>query len=381
MDEQIKKQIFDIVGKSQKIFIALPKNPNGDTLGSGLAFAAFLRKLNKEVDVFSEKEDFGNLSFLPHIDQIKHEVVLPKSFVVSVSTANTKLEEISYHPVGDDKVNIYLKPKAGEFKAEDVTFGDGVSGYDLIVMIDVPSLEHLGNLYTKNTEIFFNTSKINIDNHINNENYGNINLVDITASSSAEILLDLLKAYEENLIDEDIATLLLTGIIAETNSFQLAQTTPNSFMKASELISYGAKQQEIVHHLFKTRDLSVLKLWGRAMARIKALTEYETLFTVVGKQDIEKSSASESDLYQVFLEFVNNVADIRLLFFVAERDTDMEMYIHAHPNVKLDEVVNFFGGEVIAPSTGRVVITGKEITDVENILVEGLKKLRPSLGL
>ncbi len=380
MQTQEQQKLFEIIANSSRILVALPANPNGDTLGSSLALAEFLRKLNKEADVYCQKGDFGNLSFLPGIEQVRHDIILPKSFVITVGTEHAKLDELSYD-IAPEKINIYLKPKKGNFLPDDVSFSSEVAGYNLIVCVDTPSLELLGELYEKNAELFFQTPKVNIDNHINNENYGNINLVDVTAASTSEILLGLLKNYEASLIDENIATNLLAGIIAETNSFQHNKTTPSSFTSASELIAYGARQQEIIKHLFKTKELPVLKLWGRAMARIKTLPEFNSIFSVVGIQDIEKSGAGEADLLKVAEDFAVNIQDAKLVFFIAERSQGVEMFISSNPNIKLKELMQHFGGAVVGDNLVRAFIPNQPIITVEALLLETLQKLKPRLGL
>ena len=88
-----------------------------------------------------------------------------------------------------------------------------------------------------------------------------------------------------NLIDEDIATLLLTGIITDTGSFQNANTTPKSFAVAAQLISYGARQQEIIQHIYKTKQLSQLKLWGRILSKIQTDDSHKIVWSVVTQQD------------------------------------------------------------------------------------------------
>ncbi len=374
------RQLFETITKAQKILIPLPSKPNGDALGSALALNQFLSKLNKEVAIVCEDAVASNLSFLPGFEQVKKTIDLPKNFVISVSTAQAKLEELSYRAFAD-KVNIYLKPKNGNYSDKDVTFGEDVSPYDLIICIDTPSLEQLGELYAKNADIFFQTTKINIDNHIDNENYGNINCVDVTASSTAEILLRLLKEYEVNLIDQSIATALLTGIIFETNSFQHTSTTPQAFLSASELIGYGADQQAIIRFLFKTKEFSVLKLWGRAMARIATLPEFGAIYSVLTLQDIQRSGASEQDVFKVMQEFVVNVSDFKLLFLIVERNSDLDLYVHSNPNIKLDEVVNFFGGKVIATQIGKAALHNQNINNANSILIEALGKLKSRVGL
>jgi len=376
-----QKQFFDAVGKSYKILIALPKNPNADTIGSALALAAFLKKLNKEVDIFCQQRDFTALAFLPGIDTIKSQISFPETFVISVRTERAKLDEISYHPdAAGQKVDIHLKPKSGTFSKEDISFGKEKLAADLIIFVDTPSLENLGDLYAKNAEAFFAAPKVNIDNHVGNENYANINIVEITYSSTAEILLELLKNYERSLIDQDIATCLLAGIISSTNSFQHASTTPDSFLRASELIGMGAKQQEIVKHLFKTRSLSMLKLLGRAMARIKSLPESGAVFSLVTAQDLERSEAGQNDVLKASQEFCKNVASARLVFLAVER-SPLELYICGSPNVRLSELVNYFGGEFISGSLARAQLRDRNLSDIEKVLTDALADLKPRLGL
>jgi nanoRNase/pAp phosphatase (c-di-AMP/oligoRNAs hydrolase) len=373
-------QLFELLGKSQRILVALPANPNGDTLGGSLALAEFLKKMNKRVEIFCQKTDFGNLSFLPGISEIKHEIVFAKSFVISLKTDSAKLDELSYN-VLPDRINIYLKPKDGSFNENNISYSAEFPGYDLIVCVDTPTLESLGALYEKNAEMFFQAAKVNIDNHINNNNYGTINIVDVTASSTSEILLDLLKQYEASLIDENIATNLLTGIISETNSFQHNKTTPNSFLKASELISYGAKQQEIIRNLFKTKDLPILKLWGRAMARLKELPEFSAMFSAVDLKDVEKSQADDNIILKVAEDFAASTTDSKVAFLVVERPDQLSIFVSANPNIKLEELVNFFGGEFISEALAKVVIKGRSITESEQVISEALKELKPRLGL
>lgn len=380
MEKAIQEKLFDLIRKSQKILLALPKDPNGDTLGSSLALSSFLRKVNKEVDIFCAEFDQQQFEFLPGIQSIKREITFPQNFVISLATSKVKVDEISYHQ-NPETLDFFVKPKDGSFAESDVSFKNEKSIYDLIICLDTPSLEQLGELYTRNAESFYNTPKVNIDNHIKNENFGDINIVDVTASSTAEILLGLLQAYEADLIDADIATDLLTGIIYETNSFQHSKTTPNSFLRASELISLGANQQEIIRYLFKTKEFSVLKLWGRAMARISAMPELGVVYSMLSIDDIQKSGAKDEDLKKVLHEFVVNVADARLVILAAEKTDGVELYISASPNVKLSEIINHFGGEYLSANIGRAFLKDAKIQETEALITSTVKDLKVRLGL
>lgn len=380
MEKDLQDKLFDLIRKSQRVLLALPKEPNGDTLGSSLGLAAFLKKTNKEVDIFCAEFDSSQFEFLPGIQNIKREIIFPQNFVISLDTSKTKVDEISYHQ-SPGSLDFFVKPKEGNFSENNVSFRTDKAIYDLIICLDTPSLEHLGELYTKNAESFYNTPKVNIDNHIKNENFGDINIIDVTASSTAEILLELLQKYEASLIDADIATDLLTGIIYETHSFQHSKTTPNSFLRASELISLGANQQEIIRYLFKTKEFSVLKLWGRAMARISSISDLGVVYSMLSADDIQKSGAKDEDLKKVLHEFVSNVADARLVILAAEKSDGVELFFSASPNVKLSEIVNHFGGEYLSANVGRAFLAGKKIQEIEAIITTSVKELQVRLGL
>ena len=75
----------------------------------------------------------------------------------------------------------------------------------------------------------------------------------MTAASTAEILVGIIEALGQNLLDDDVATCLLTGMIADTGSFQHPNTTPKALTVAAQMVGFGARQQEIIKHLFKTK--------------------------------------------------------------------------------------------------------------------------------
>src|SRR3989344_3204673 len=256
MEQSPQKSVFDSINKAHRILIALPSNANGDAVGSGLALYSFAKKLDKEPEI--------------------------------VTASQAPLDELSYEGK-PDRVDIFLKPKTGKFSATDVSFKNARFPYELIITLHAPSLDNLGEIYEKNTDLFFETPIINIDHHPNNEYYGEINHVDLTATSTAEIVASLIEEFESGLMDEHIATSLLTGIIVETNSFQHVKTTPKAFLKASQLIAQGGRHQDIIRELYKTKSISLLKLWGRALARLREIKELAMIYSLVNAQDIEKT--------------------------------------------------------------------------------------------
>jgi nanoRNase/pAp phosphatase (c-di-AMP/oligoRNAs hydrolase) len=381
MPLQNEQQFFELIDKSKKILIPLPENPKPDAVGSALALGALLKKIGKEPEIRSLQKDFEPLGFLPGITTVTQGADFRQTFVISVSMEHAKVDEISYQASAHNSLEINVTAASGIFSKDDVSFNAKFGGYDLIITVDTPSLEFLGELYSKNAEMFFNTPKISIDNSIRNDQYANVSIVDITASSTAEIIYALFKEKYTESIDADIATNLLAGIIAETNSFQNPLTTPASFETAAALIGLGGRQQEIIQHLFKTKELSVLKLWGRAMARIKNIPEYGAVYSVVSKQDIEKSQIKAEDLLKVAQEFVKNVADPKILLFMYEVEKGIDAYVYTNPNIHLQELANELGGKMLQESLALVHFPDSTIESIDGLIHDTLGALKGRLGL
>lgn len=381
MPEQIEQQIFDAINKANRVLVALPQNPNGDALGSGLAFFDFLRKLDKEPEIVCVAPSPARFNFLPGIGALKRDLQQFQSFVVALNTTNAQLDELSYE-VKPERVDIFLKPKNGKFSPEDVSFRNAKFPYDLIITLDAPSLEHLGTLYEQNTDLFFETPIVNIDHHPNNEQYGEINLVDLTATSTSEILTSLIQNFEASLIDENIATNLLTGIIVETNSFQHVKTTPQAFLKASSLISQGGKHQEIIRELYKTKNISLLKLWGRALARIREVKALGLTYSLVSHTDFVKSESSADDVMGVMRELVANLAGQKIILFLAEiNPQEIVGYFHLHPTVKAQIVVAALSGQMLNGSLGSFRVQGQGLLQVEKDVLEKLQKIKSQIAV
>lgn len=371
--------MFDSLNKAGRILIALPANASGDAVGAGLAFYSFLKKLDKDPEIVTASRELAQFAFLPHIAEIKHELEVVQSFVISVNTSKAPLDELSYEG-RQGQVDIFLKPRTGQYSNADVSFKNGRFPYDLIISLNTPSLDNLGEVYEKNTDLFFETPIINIDHHPNNEYYGELNHVDLTATSASEIAAGLIEEYESGLMDESIATSLLTGIIAETNSFQHAKTTPRAFLKASQLIAQGGRHQDIIRELYKTKSISLLKLWGRALARLREIKELGMTYSLVNLADIEKTGSKAEDVFGVMKELAAAISGSKIILFLAETGPrQIAGYFHLHPSVKAQIFSSAVGGQMLNGSFGKFTLENASLLDAEKNLLEKLAKIKDQL--
>lgn len=313
-----EQQIFDQIGKANNILITFKKVWNGDAIASALALYLFLKKQNKNVDIAAEKFDNGNLfRFLPSYEKIENSLDNLRKFIVSLDITNAKVGQIKYK-LEENTLKFIISPKEGFFTHDDIKSRSGDFKYDLIITLDTPDLESLGAIYDNDTEFFFSVPIINFDHHSNNESFGQINCVELTAISTSQILFDLLSNKHKNEIDEDIATCLLAGIISKTRSFKTQNITPQSLSISSELISMGAKREQIVNTLYRSRSINVLKLWGRILARLTSTANNSLVWSILTKTDFEKTSTTEKDLTEVIDELIINIPQAKIIVIIYE---------------------------------------------------------------
>lgn len=288
MSLELQEQFKNFLEKSKDILILLPQNPGGDAIGSAWGFYFFLEKMGANPTIAFSNGAPLKLDFLPKPENILHEITGARDFVLSFNTLQNKIRAIRSEQK-DEQFNIYVTPEKGTIDPRDFSFILAKFKYDLIITIDSPDLEKLGKIYEKNTDLFFEVPIINIDHRSGNDNFGQINLVDVMASSCSEIIYNALENISPEIIDEKIARCFLTGIIIATDRFQNKKTTPRAFLAAAKLMDKGADQQEIIRWLYKTQPLNILKLWGRAMAKLNWNEETKLIWSSLAVEDFIQS--------------------------------------------------------------------------------------------
>jgi bifunctional oligoribonuclease and PAP phosphatase NrnA len=343
-----KQQTTEQIKAAERILLLTHISPDGDALGSLLAFYLILKKLGKDVTAVVPEQLPVSFGFLPQTQEITQSFSGTKDFVITIDTTKTKVDRLAYKNVPqENKLNIVVTPQAGSFKSEDVSFAYGAYKYDLIIVLDSPDLERLGPLYDSQAALFYETPVVNIDHHPGNDFFGKINWVDLTATSTAEILVSLMEslAREKPLMDEDIATALLTGIITDTGSFQNANTTPKSLTVAAQLVAAGARQQEIIRSVFKTKPLSTLKLWGKVLESVQLDLLGRFIWAKVTKEDFIQTGATESETSGVIDELLKSAPNVDFALLLAERQDGLHGSFRAiSTGVDVAAMAKMFGG-------------------------------------
>ncbi|MBP9751004.1 MAG: DHH family phosphoesterase, partial [Candidatus Peribacteraceae bacterium] len=254
----------EILKRYKRILVVPHANVDPDGLSSALACYQVFKSLGKDVTVICPDVLPEALEFLPGFEKLQQRIDATQEFVITINLQDgVEVDKLRY-TVEDQRVNIIVVPKKGAIRSQQISLAEGERSYDLIVVVDTADTALLGSFYTDHIDLFNGVPVLNIDHHISNAGYGQVQLIDPTAASATEVLYGWFQSDTDmkQALSADLATLLLTGLITDTRSFQNPNTTPKSLEVAAELLEKGARQQEIIQHIYKTKPLSTLKIWG-----------------------------------------------------------------------------------------------------------------------
>lgn len=370
-------QIQHLLNESKHILITFRKDGNGDAIASSLALALFLQKQNKHVDIVVDHFVLPKkFLFLPSSTHIKPQFPHLQKFIITLDLKDAGVQELSYD-IKDNKLQVFITPKTGSISRDQIQTAQSEFRYDLIITLDTPDLHSLGSLTEMNTSLFYALPILNIDYKPSNERYGQINHVSLTSTSTSEVLAELIRKLSETSIDRDIATALLTGMIANTNSFKTKDIKPSTLTLASRLIGMGADREYIIQELYRTKTLASLKLWGQALAHLEFETNIGLASTTITREDFARTGATEHDLYDIIDELIANSPEAKLILILHEhRDSDTNTIhgiLHTTDHMDLMHLIAKFSPD---GSKQRVSfkLEGKSLKEAEELVIAEIQK-------
>lgn len=342
----IHEQIIRQIKGAKRLLVTCRAAPHIDSLASCLVVLQLCRKLGvaAEAVVACAAEEVERYAFLPGFVGLRTDGAGLAHLVVRVAGGRQRVRDFRYDLQGDD-LHIYLHPARGVLEAAYVTVEQGQPNYDLIIICDTPDLNALGELYRQHADFFYRTAIVNVDHDPGNEHFGQINLVDITAVATTEVLFRLIQSFGDDHVDADIATTILAGMVAKTNSFKAASVTPGSLMVAAELIQHGGRRDEIISHLYHQHDLTTLKLWGRVLARLQHDEERGLVWSAVRRDDFEKSGASERQLPGLIEELIMSSPKAKVVTILYEQPSGgIGGWLKTEPHLNALTLTKPYGG-------------------------------------
>jgi len=313
-------EISKVVQKNNNFLITSHINLDGDGIGSELALYFILKKLNKKAIILNQDRLPKIYDFLPGSDKV--------------------------HCFNNNRIN----PKS----------------IDVGIVLDCSNIKRIGRTY----EIFKDIKTIiNIDHHKSNENYGNLNYVDCSTSSVGEIIYELIKSIDINLLDEKISTCLFTAIMTDTGSFRYSNVSSKTFGVASHLTSNGIKSHLIANNIYNRNTYPGLKLLGEALLTLEINESSCVSWITITRKMLNDTNANDEEIEGIIdiATTLNNV-EISILFRET-KDNKIKVSFRSKGNFDVNKFAGKFkgGGH---PNAAGCLCSGKLDEIKEKILSE-----------
>jgi len=376
MQLEVLEQLKRIFEGSKEVLIVTGKDPDVDMLSAARALYFLLEKkgINSSIAFSDEANTEERINFLPRPERVSDSISGTCDFVLSFKTKFNKIIDVKSEYL-EDEVRVYVTPERGSLDPRDFSFIPARYKFDLIIFLGARDKESIGKVFDENPDIFYEIPIVNIDYHPENENFGHINAVSLTASSVSEIVFEIFESIDKALIDETVANLLLAGIIGATDSFQKKNTTPKSMQAAAHLMDIGADQQQIVRFLYKTQPLHILKLWGRVMARLNWNEEIKLAWSLVSIEDFVQSRSSQHDVPFILDKIKENYSAGKIFVILYnEKAEDVVVMIKCAQVELAQKIAQEFQGE-LRQEMVIIRMEGRNILDVEKEIIEKIKTL------
>ncbi|WP_026476050.1 DHH family phosphoesterase [Alkaliphilus transvaalensis] len=315
-------KLIPSINSDTRIAIIAHVNPDGDSLGSIMALGLALMKRSNQVNIFLNDELPGRYSFLPEVHLLK-------------------------------------KYQSNEF-----------DDFDLCFVLDCGDDRRFGDidLLVKSKEV------INIDHHVSNNGFGDINFVRTDASSTCEIVYSIITEELEIQLDEKIATCLYTGIVTDTGNFRYESTTSYTHKVVAELLDFGVNIQEITFNLYQNNSLNSTKFLGHVLNQMEIYFNGKVAIITID-QDLLKEFDVKYEEVEGIINYARDIEGVEVAVIIKEATTDGEIKIsfRSKKNYDVNELAKGFGGGGHKRASGAT--TKGTLTDVKESLLNKLEKM------
>lgn len=292
------KKILEIINSNYSFIVTTHVNPDGDAIGSELALAYFLRKLGKKFLIVNHSPTPDNFLFLDE----------------------------------EKLINKY-----------DSTYDEQILNADVLIAVDFNTVGRSRSM----VEIIQKTRayKIIIDHHRNPQNFVDEIFIDIDAAATGILIYNLIKTYDENLIDKKIADALYTAIMTDTGSFRFERITPEVHLIVAELLKRGTNPTYIYNKVYNEMSFEKLKLLGETISNIRLELDGKIAYMVIDRVSLEKYELAEEEFdVDGFVNYCLSMKEtiVGLLFF--ELKKGVKVSLRSKGTFPVNELAEKFGG-------------------------------------
>lgn len=249
----IKQQIVEKLKDNSSILVTVNANPSVDELSAMLGLTLLLNKMNKHATAIFSGEVPPAIEFLEPEKTLESTVDSLRDFIIALD--KEKADHLRYKVV-DDVVKIFITPYRTTISEKDLDFSQGDYNVEMVIAIGVRDSRDIDRALEAHGQILEDAVVVTLSCGDTVGSLGSIDWHESRASSYCEMAMNLVEAIksEKDLVDEQIATAFLTGLVAATERFSNNKTSSRVMTIAAQLMGRGANQQLIATKLSQASE-------------------------------------------------------------------------------------------------------------------------------
>lgn len=253
-DGNAKQQIVEKVKTSSNILVTVSTNPSVDELSAALGLTILLNKMDKHATAVFSGAIPPAITFLDPEKTFENTVDSLRDFIIALD--KEKADHLRYK-VDGDVVKIFITPYRTTISSDDLEFSQGDYNVELVLALGVKQKDNLDSALEAHGRILHDATVATISIDSEKSELGSVAWRDQNASSLSEMMVSLAEAFkgDKAKLDEQIATALLTGIVAATDRFSNSRTSSRVMTMAATLMAAGANQQLIAAKLEEANEI------------------------------------------------------------------------------------------------------------------------------
>lgn len=286
------REVAERIRSGRNFLITSHRNPDGDALGSGIALRGLIRKMGKSARVIV-RDGFGK--------------------------------------------PLYNIPGADEVTISDALPSDYPGAYDAIFTMECPEVQRTGYSILPGPVV-------NIDHHLGNEMYGQINYLDIEAPSVGEMVLQLNNRHLHLPLDRDVAIAMYVSLATDTGFFRYHNTTMRTFEAALELVRAGVVPGDVSLWINESQTPGAIKLLGLCLTTLELHAGGKIATTELPKRFYAEAAAKPEETEGI-VNYGRSIDGVRVSVLLKEGDDGKtRASLRAKPGVDVQAVAAMFGG-------------------------------------
>lgn len=259
-DAKIKQQIVEKIKVSTNILVTVSRDPSVDELSAAIGLNALLNKQDKHATAIFSGNLPSAINFLNPEKVFENTADSLRDFIIALD--KEKADHLRYKVEGD-VVKIFITPYRTTITSSDLEFSQGDFNVELVLALGVENREHLDAAITAHGGILDGVTVVTLSDGMQTSDLGDLNWNDKNASCLSEMVVSIADALKvektDKILDKQISTALLTGVVAATDRFSNTRTTSRIMTIAAQLMAAGADQQLIAAKLQESHEIKELK--------------------------------------------------------------------------------------------------------------------------